>query len=393
MTTTRRAIQLALLTTTLVAVFLVGANAEAWCPMGGVEALYTYLREGNMICSLAVSNFFILGAVLLITLLVRRAFCGYMCPIGTISEWLSAAVRRIGLRPRTVPPALDRTLSLAKYAMLGAILYFTYRAGELMFRGFDPCYALISRHGPDITLWAYVTAGLLVAGSLLVVMPFCRWLCPFAAVMNPLSRFGLARIKRDTELCTGCRACAKACPMAIPVDQLPQVTAARCLACMNCAEACPKSAGGALVWGPPAMLGRRWPQWVLVLVLALSTGAAVAASYWLPFPSFIKSRPVPLPQRVASVEMRIEDLTCRGRANLLYWFLDRDRSDLHYLPGYFKIEAWPGPGWSRVRITYDPARADQQAVKRAITEPCFDAHGGWRGSPFRIEGHDPLALR
>jgi ferredoxin len=179
--------------------------------------------------------------------------------------------------------------------------------------------------------------------------------------------------------------------MAIPVDQLPQVTAARCTACMNCVEACPKSGENALLWGPPGTATRRWPQWVLVVVLACSVGTAVAASYWMPFPSFVKSRPGAVPDRLATVELRIDDLTCRGRANLLYWFLDRNRSDLCYLPGYFKIEAWPGPGWSRVRILYDPAKADERAVKRAITEPCFDLDGGWRRSPFRIQGYDPLA--
>lgn len=392
MTRTRRIVQFALLAATVLAVF-VGANAEAWCPFGGVEAFYTYFSEGNMICSLGVSNFFALGAVLLVTLLVRRAFCGYMCPIGTISEWLSLAARRLGLRPRNVPPPLDRLLSLAKYVLLGVILWLTYRAGELMFRGFDPCYALISRHGPDITIWAYVSLVVLLAASLVFVMPFCRWLCPLAAVMNPLSRFGLARIKRDAASCTNCRACARACPMAIPVDRLTQVTAARCLACMKCAEVCPQSDSGALVWGPPGPVARRWPQWVLVALLMLTTGAAVGASYLLPFPAFVKSRPLPMPDRLETVEMRIDDLTCRGRANLLFWFLDRAPSDLYHLPGYFKVEAWPGPGWSRVRISYDPSKTDARAVKQAITEPSFDVEDGWRPSPFRIEGYDPLQLR
>ena len=74
-------------------VFVLGANCERWCPFGGVEAIYTYVAEGNMLCSLGVSNFFILGGVLTATLLVRRAFCGYMCPIGTISEWIRVAAR------------------------------------------------------------------------------------------------------------------------------------------------------------------------------------------------------------------------------------------------------------------------------------------------------------
>ena len=55
MKTTRRIVQAAFLAVTLVSVFFVRANAEAWCPLGGVEGISTYLREGNLICSLGVS--------------------------------------------------------------------------------------------------------------------------------------------------------------------------------------------------------------------------------------------------------------------------------------------------------------------------------------------------
>ncbi len=88
MSRTRRCVQFGFLLLVLVGVYVVGGNCERWCPFGGVEALYTYVHEGNMLCSLGTANFFMLGGVLLMTLLMRRAFCGYACPIGTISEWL-----------------------------------------------------------------------------------------------------------------------------------------------------------------------------------------------------------------------------------------------------------------------------------------------------------------
>ena len=97
MITTRRIVQFGFLALTLVGVFYFGANCERWCPFGGVEAMYTYFAEGDMLCSLGVSNFFILGGVLASAVLVRRAFCGYMCPIGTISAWLYALAGRLGI--------------------------------------------------------------------------------------------------------------------------------------------------------------------------------------------------------------------------------------------------------------------------------------------------------
>jgi NAD-dependent dihydropyrimidine dehydrogenase PreA subunit len=388
---TRRVVQVGFLALVLVGVFALGANCERWCPFGGIEAAYTYATEGNMLCSLGVSNFFILGGVLLMTVLLRRAFCGYMCPLGTISEWLRVAAAWLRIPGVRVPPLLDRILALSKYAVLATVLYYTYRAGELIFRGFDPCYALISRHGEDITVWAYVTAGAIALASLFMVMPFCRWFCPLAAVLNPLSRFGLTRVKRDTSACNDCGLCAKSCPAAIPVDQVEQVTAARCISCLKCVDSCPNNATepAALTWGPPRMLGRSWPPLVLVAVLLLCTSLAVATSYMFPVPSFIKSRGT-RPEKVATVRLQIEDVTCRGRANLLFYFLERD--DLYEI-GYFKLEAWPGPGLATIDVTFDPTLADEQLVKQAITEPYFNnATDRWRSSTFQIEGYDQLMI-
>jgi len=390
--TMRRIVQAVFLLLALVGVFVVGANAEAWCPFGGIEGLYTYWSEGNLVCSLGVSNFYILAAVLATTLLLRRAFCGYMCPIGTISDWIRAAARRLRIPQPCIPAWADRGLGLLKYVVLAAILVFTWQAGELLFRGYCPAYALVSRHGADITWWAYVVAGTIVAASLVTAMPFCRWFCPLAAVLNPFSRFGLARVQRDPAACHGCRACARACPMAIPVDAVEQVTSARCLACLECVDACPKASAGALMWGPPKRWGGRWPRAVLVAVLLACTAGAVSAAWLAPIASFIKVHGTP-PARAATVELRIHDLTCRGRANLLVWFLQRD--DLTAPLRYFKLEAWPGPGAARARISYDPAETDEEALKRSVTEPYFQAHADtvaarWFHSPFRIEGYDPL---
>ena len=131
----RPVVQLGFVALTVVGVFVVGGNAERWCPFGGVEAIYTYVGEGNLLCSLGVSNILVLLGVLAATVLLRRAFCGYACPIGAISEWLAKAGRRLGLGPHAVPRRIDAALSMLKYAALGVILYFTWRTAELVFRG------------------------------------------------------------------------------------------------------------------------------------------------------------------------------------------------------------------------------------------------------------------
>ena len=178
--------------------------------------------------------------------------------------------------------------------------------------------------------------------------------------------------------------------MAIPVDEVKEVTAARCISCLSCVEVCPTKKQGALTWGPAGGRKRAWPQTVLVAVILLSVTAAVVAAYVFPIASFIKSRGEE-PAAIAAVELRIEHLTCRGKGNLFWYYLERD--DFLAIPGYVKLEAWPGPALADVRISYDPTLADEQAIKDAIVEPYFDAVANrWRPSPFVVEGYDPLAL-
>ena len=145
MNRSRRLMQAFFLVLTAAGVMLVGARCELWCPMGGVEALKAYWNEGAMVCSLGVSNFFILGGVLGMALLARRAFCGYVCPIGALSELCRWIGGRLGLKRREVPARLDAVLGLLKYAVLAAVLWGTWQLGELVFRGYCPAYALISR--------------------------------------------------------------------------------------------------------------------------------------------------------------------------------------------------------------------------------------------------------
>jgi ferredoxin len=384
----RRIVQLCFLVFILSAVFLVKGNVERWCPFGGIETLYTYYTQGNLICSLAISNLYILVGLLLVTLLVRRAFCGYICPIGTISEWLGLIASRLGIKTIHIPYRLDRSVALLKYIVLGLILFFTWHAGELYFRTADPCYALISRHGEDITHWAYVVAGAILGLSLFLTIPFCRWFCPMAAVFNLFSRFGLTRVKRDVHTCVGCGKCARVCPMAIPVDKVEQVTSARCLSCLNCVEACPHAKKGALTWGPSQVIGKPWPRVAVIGVLLMGVALAVSASYAFPLPSFFQSRGT-VSGATQVVHLKVKNLTCRGKASLFVYFLERE--DELEIPGYLKIEAWPGPGLVDARITFDPSKTDEDEIRQAITEPYYDSTNSlWRSSPFEIEGYDPL---
>ena len=217
-----------------------GGDFEKWCPFGGVESLYLFFFEGTFTCSLGSSNFFFLLAILVLTLLSKRAFCGWICPLGALGEWVGKARDKFLPGRRWSPPAkIDRWLRLLKYPILVVILYFTWTEKELIFRAFDPYYALASKGGEDISYWAYIALGGLLVGAFFMKQPFCRYLCPLAAVLNPFSRAGVLRVVRSESRCISCGKCDQACEMGILVSKEAEVIHARCNLCLECVSACP----------------------------------------------------------------------------------------------------------------------------------------------------------
>lgn len=389
MPSSRRLFQIGFLVLIVVGVFVVRGNAERWCPFGGVETMYAWAVGGNSLCATGISNLFAFGAIVLSLLLLRRAFCSHACPIGTVSEWTTSLGRRLGWKPLRVPPTLDKALGLLKYGVLVLIIWITWSVAELVFRAACPAYALLGRHGEDITNWAYIVSGGIVLLSLFLTMPFCRWLCPLAAVMNPLSRLGLVRVTRDESSCVSCGKCARACPMEIPVDKVAVVDHARCITCSSCVDVCPTHKGEpTLALRTPKR--RLVPAGVVAGVLVLLFAGAVAGSALLPIPSFRWSRGE-LPEPAAMVELHVSDLNCRGRATMFRYFLTRD-DDLA-VEGPIRIHAWPAPDTGRAEISYDPEQTDPEAIQMALTMPYYDYDVGMmRTSPFSIEGYDPLGL-
>jgi polyferredoxin len=214
---------------------------EAYCPFGGMEALWGLHTSGEFTCALGPLNLSMLLAVVALALIAKKSFCGWACPIGFLGELCGhagGAVTKKRLRPGA---RLDGSLRMLRYVVLVVSLVFTYKAGELLLRGYDPYYLIFSGIGHGTAgIFSYITLFVIAIGALLIPMFFCRYLCPLGAVFDPFSRLGIVKVFRDEGKCTNCKSCQLACPHDIPVHTLTFVRRRDCTNCLECLDACPE---------------------------------------------------------------------------------------------------------------------------------------------------------
>ena len=101
---------------------LVGsASLHAVCPFGGVVSIYQYAAAGTFTKKIHESSFILMIIVFALALAFGPVFCGWICPLGTVQEFISRIGRRIfGKRHNSfIPRAADRYLRYLRYLVLG----------------------------------------------------------------------------------------------------------------------------------------------------------------------------------------------------------------------------------------------------------------------------------
>ena len=230
------------------------------CPFGGVATIGRLLTGGLYVPRTGAANLFALAATLGTTLLAGAFFCGWLCPLGAVQEWVRRLGRRIGIFPKStgVPftgeraLAVDRALGYLRYGTLLLILFLTYRGFNLVFAAVDPFYALFHFWTGAALPAALAVLGATLLLSLFVDRPWCRWFCPFGAVQGLVQKIAPWKVRRDPHRCVDCGACDRACPLNVAVSKRRAVTDGRCNRCLSCVAACPKP--GALRLAPPRLL-------------------------------------------------------------------------------------------------------------------------------------------
>ncbi len=164
-------------------------------------------------------------------LLFGRGWCGYACWTAMVLDFLPYKIPR---KPRL------KKLGALRYVMFALSLgfvaaLFLLHVGNLeriMFWSFLAGNAL------------YYAAGITLALVLKDNRAFCKYLCPVAVFLKPMSYFSLLRVKVDADKCISCGKCKRVCPMNVDVTDpsRKRENGTECILCMNCVDACPKKA-------------------------------------------------------------------------------------------------------------------------------------------------------
>ena len=262
-------------------------SVEAYCPFGGIENLYQFLTTGGFIRRIEPSAMIMLGALVLLTLVASRGFCGWICPFGSVQEWIGLAGRKLLKRRFNPTGAWDRGLRYLKYVILAAVVALTWHTGTLVFRDYDPFLAFFHLgRGVEELPWAYAALGVVLAGSLFIERFFCKYACPLGAVLAVLGRLGLSKIHRDPDGCKSCRLCEKKCTAHVDFLSVTTIRDPECNHCMDCVADCPKP--HVLTLGV-----KRWhfshPVYAGILVAGLAgfIGASRLAGKWQTTPASV----------------------------------------------------------------------------------------------------------
>lgn len=170
------------------------------CPIGAVQDVALALTNPQYYMPFSAVLIFIIP--LTSALFFGRAYCGGACPHGALQDLLL-------LKEIKIPRWLDRSLSMIAYIYLGLAVLFAVTDSAFLICKYDPFVPFFRLTGP---FYMFITGGIFVLLSLFIGRPYCRFICPYGALLKPLSLVSREKVTITPGKCIVCNLCEDSCP-------------------------------------------------------------------------------------------------------------------------------------------------------------------------------------
>jgi NosR/NirI family transcriptional regulator, nitrous oxide reductase regulator len=170
------------------------------CAIGAVQNMALSMSDPGYAVSYTVIAFFMLP--LLFSLAMGRIFCGSVCPLGAIQDIFV-------IKPVKVPVWVQKSLGLFPFVYLGLAVLYASTGTDFIICRYDP-FVGIFRMGAEFHLIVLGAAFLLT--GMFVARPYCRFVCPYGALLRVTSLFSKQHLTITPSKCIQCKLCANSCP-------------------------------------------------------------------------------------------------------------------------------------------------------------------------------------
>ncbi len=217
---------------------------EGFLPISALLSLRDWLTSGS-INQVHPAGLVILLSIIAVSFLLKRSFCSWICPVGTLSELFWKSGFQQLRRNYQFPLWLDRGVRCIKY--LG-LLFFLYTI--LLAMDTNQVSAFIYSDYNKISdvqlldFFLHLSPSALTVITVLLLLslplrnPFCRYLCPYGALLGVASSLSPVKVTRDIKCCVSCGVCTQVCPSYIPVMSQERVISPECIGCWRCISHC-----------------------------------------------------------------------------------------------------------------------------------------------------------
>lgn len=262
-------------------------GVEGFLPISSMISLYYFFLSGEVHPAHPAGLFIFVG-IIAVSLLFGKAFCSWLCPVGFLSELIGDFGEKIFKKKIHLTKFLDIPLRGLKYLLLAFFIYaIFFLMSELAIKAFlDSSYNLVS----DIKMWYFfadisrfslIVISILFLLSVVIRNFWCRYLCPYGALLGLISFLSPNKIKRNPVSCIDCGKCAKACPSKIKVDNVITVLSDECTSCFNCVDACPVADTLEMKFtATKKTINKKLIAISIIVVFMLITGLGMLSGYW-----------------------------------------------------------------------------------------------------------------